>query len=60
MNQAADGGEAVPLDRSVRHREASRALDDLVAEAERLGLYDEDPEAIREALKEARAERGRT
>ena len=60
MNQAADGGEAVPLDRSVHRSEASRALDDMVADAESMGLYDEDPEAMREAVKEARAEPGRT
>lgn len=60
MNQAADGGEAVPLERSAHCGEASRALDDMVADTESMGLYDEDPEAIREALKEARAERAST
>jgi hypothetical protein len=60
MSQADSGREAAPPQRSADHREAARALDDLVAETERLGLYDEDPEALREALKEARAERGRT
>jgi len=61
MHQADSGREAVLPDRSAdHHREAARAPDDLVAETERLGLYDEDPEALREARKEARAERGRT
>ena len=59
MNQADSGREAVPSDPGADHREAARALDDMVAETERWGLYDEDPEALREAFKDARAERGR-
>ncbi len=60
LNQAARGHEAVPPNGSADHREAARSRDERVAETERLGFYDEDRQAIREALKEARAERGRT
>jgi excisionase family DNA binding protein len=64
---------AIPFDKPSRHRkvklvdlldyrerqrsEAEHALADLVAETERLGFYDENPEELRVALKAARAER---
>ena len=64
---------AIPFDKPSRHRkvklvdlldyrerqrsQAEQALADMVADTERLGLYDESPEDIREALKAARAER---
>ena len=64
---------AIPFDKPSRHRkvklvdlldyrerqrsQAEQALADMVADTERLGLYDESPEGVREALKAARAER---
>jgi excisionase family DNA binding protein len=64
---------AIPFDKPSRHRkvklvdlldyrerqrsQAEQALADMVADTERLGLYDESPEDVREALKTARAER---
>ena len=64
---------AIPFDKPSRHRkvklvdlldyrelqrsQAEQALADMVADTERLGLYDESPEDIRAALKAARAER---
>ena len=64
---------AIPFDKPSRHRkvklvdlldyrerqrsQAEQALADMVADTERLGLYDESPEDVREALKAARAER---
>jgi len=64
---------AIPFDKPSRHRkvklvdlldyrerqrsQAEQALADMVADTERLGLYDENPEDVREALKAARAER---
>jgi len=64
---------AIPFDKPSRHRkvklvdlldyrerqrsQAEQALADMVADTERLGLYDESPEDVREALKVARAER---
>ena len=45
--------EAVGPD--VRVREA--AMNEMVADAESMGLYDEDPDAVRDALREARAMR---
>ena len=64
---------AIPFDKPSRHRkvklvdlldyrerqrsQAVQALADMVADTERLGLYDESPEDIRAALKAARAER---
>ncbi|HEY5185592.1 MAG TPA: hypothetical protein VIM19_11960 [Actinomycetes bacterium] len=41
----------------VRVREA--AMDEMVADAESMGLYDEDPDEIREALRLARQGRNR-
>ena len=65
---------AIPFDKPSRHRKvklvdlldyrerqrshAKQALADMVADTERLGLYDENPEDVRAALKAARAERG--
>lgn len=64
---------AIPFDKPSRHRKvklvdlldyrerqrshAEQALADMVADTERLGLYDESPGDVREALKAARAER---
>jgi len=64
---------AIPFDKPSRHRkvklvdlldyrerqrsQAEQALADMVADTERLGLYDESPDDVREALKAARAER---
>jgi len=63
----------IPFDRPGRHRrirmadlleyrqrqrrQAEQALADMVADTERLGLYDVDPEAARTALAEARSQR---
>ncbi|MBI1759304.1 MAG: helix-turn-helix domain-containing protein [Actinobacteria bacterium] len=44
-------------DRQRRH--AEQALSDMVADSELLGLYDNDPQAVREALAHARAHRVR-
>lgn len=49
----------VRLDDLLRYREAQRrraeqALADMVADSERLGLYDDDPQAARAAVKDAR------
>jgi len=60
----------IPFDKPNRHRKirlqdlleyrqrqrvaAEHALDDMVADAQRLGLYDVDPDAVAEALGEAR------
>ncbi len=64
---------AIPFEKPSRHRKiklvdlleyrvrqrsrAEEALADMVADTERLGLYDADPEAVRAALKAARATR---
>jgi excisionase family DNA binding protein len=61
---------AIPFDKPSRHRKvrlrdlieyrerqrkaATQALDDMVADAERLGLYDEDPKSVTAALRAAR------
>ena len=42
--------------RSQRHR-AEQALADMVADTERLGLYESDPDAVQAALSQARAQR---
>lgn len=44
--------------RRQRH-EADHALSDMVADSQRLGLYDQDPEQIRQALAHARGRRRR-
>jgi len=65
----------IPFDRPGRHRrirltdlldyrqrqrrQAEHALADMVADTERLGLYDTDPAAAQAILTEARAKRGR-
>lgn len=65
----------IPFDRPGRHRRirltdlleyrqrqrrrAEHALADMVADTERLGLYDTDPAAVQAILTEARAQRGR-
>lgn len=43
--------------RDRQRRRAEQALAEMVADAERLGLYDADPEELRKALRAARAER---
>lgn len=64
---------AIPFDKPSRHRkvklvdllayrerqrrQAEQALADMVADTERLGLYDSDPDAARQALSAARAAR---
>jgi len=65
----------IPFDRPGRHRRirmtdlleyrqrqrrhAEQALADMVADTERLGLYDTDPDTVRAILTEARKQRGR-
>jgi excisionase family DNA binding protein len=60
----------IPFDKPSRHRKvrlqdllvyrkrqrvaAEQALDDMVADAQRLGLYDADPDSVMEALRTAR------
>ena len=39
-----------------RHR-AEQALSDMIADSERLGLYDDDPQAVQVSLAQARARR---
>ena len=43
--------------RDRQRRRAEQALSDMVADSERLGLYDDDPQAVQEALAQARARR---
>ena len=66
----------IPFDRPGRHRRvrmvdlleyqrrqrrrAEQALADMVADAERLGLYDTDPDAVQAVLDEARSQRRRS
>jgi len=35
-------------------------MNEMVADAESMGLYDEDPDAVRDALREARAMRSQS
>jgi len=64
---------AIPFEKPNRHRKiklidlldyrerqrsrAEEALADMVADTERLGLYNTDPEAVRAVIKAARADR---
>ena len=43
-----------------QRRRAEQALADMVADAERLGLYDTDPDAVQAVLDEARSQRRRS
>jgi excisionase family DNA binding protein len=43
--------------RDRQRRRAEQALSDMVADSERLGLYEDDPQVVREALADARRNR---